>query len=74
MRINDPFNQLAGGYKKGETNQPLLRHIGLALEHQRHVQITSFTFSEDQEHFVLDHLKHTNPEVFKKIIKDTSRA
>jgi hypothetical protein len=74
IRVNDPYDQLTTGYLPGHSNQPILRNIGCALEHQafnhNNGHLTKYTFTVKQERFLVSHFKYNYPEMYNKVVKN----
>jgi hypothetical protein len=70
MAIPDPFLQ-ALHYKIDGDNQPLLGNIRTALEQQhafrRNTSMSMGMFTDEAEIFILEHLEHKHPAVFKQV-------
>lgn len=69
--VTDPLNQNYT-YVPGGNNQPLLGNVGRGLEAQRLNGLTSlskFTFTPQQEHFVLQFLLHNHRDIYDNIMQ-----
>ena len=78
MQVNDPNNQV-NNYVANGNNQPLLRNIGLALDHQSRLgnrTLSRYMFTPQMEAFVMQHILHTNPDLYSRLmhIEGYSRA
>jgi hypothetical protein len=72
IQVNDPNNQNFR-YNPDGTNQPLLGNIARALDFQRGIGLSSlsrYTFTPDQERFVLTFLLYNHPDVYNNIMQD----
>lgn len=70
MQVDDTSSQ-AERYVPNGNNQPFLRNLGMALEHQYRMGNTSLSaamFTPNQEKFILEHLLHTNVDAYNKVM------
>jgi hypothetical protein len=71
IQVNDPNNQNFQ-YNPNGTNQPLLGNIARALNFQRSIGLSSlsrYTFTRDQEQFVLTFLLYNHTDVYNNIMQ-----
>lgn len=69
--VNDPLNQNYTYISNGN-NQPLLGNIGRGLEAQRQLGLSSlskFTFTPQQEAYVLTFLLHNHADIYDNIMQ-----
>ena len=70
IQVNDSLNQNYIYHPQGN-NEPLLSNKGKALLHQKNLgntNLSSNVFTPSQEHFILQHLLHTNRPMYDKIM------
>lgn len=74
IQVNDPNNQNYV-YNNNGSNQPLLGNIARALDHQANLRLTSlsrFTFTREQEQFILAFLQHNHRGVYDNLMHDSA--
>jgi hypothetical protein len=70
IQVVDPMNQISQ-YNPLGVNQPLLGNIARELTHQKnlgHTTLNKYTFSPDQEKFVLTFLLYNHRDVYDRIM------
>jgi len=70
LQVMDPLNQISQ-YNPTGVNQPLLGNIAKELAHQKnlgHTTLSKYTFSPEQEKFVLTFLLYNHRDVYDRIM------
>jgi hypothetical protein len=70
IQVNNPLNQQYI-YIPGNSHQPLMGNIAISLQHQANIGLTSlsrYTFTPEQEQFILAYLLHDHPDVYHIIM------
>lgn len=76
MQINDPQNVLSAPYTLGPQNNQVLRDIKKSLKYQYRIgnsTLTRFMFTPTQEHYILQHLYHTNRAEYDRLMNIPSQ-
>lgn len=76
MHIYDPHNLLNTPYRPGPHNNEVLRNIKKSLKHPYRVgnsTLSRFMFTPSQEHYILQHLLHTNIAEYNRLMNTSAQ-
>lgn len=74
IQVNNPNNQNYV-YDSNGVNQPLIGNIAISLDYQASIGLTSlsrYTFSPDQEQYILTFLLHNHRPIYDNIMSNRS--